>query len=86
MPTTMIMFRDGVSEGEYERVRNEECEAIRNAIAEIWKQAPKGMALPPTPKLVFVVVGKRCVILDCLMRNIYSLSIRHHIRMFPQYP
>lgn len=59
MPETLIMYRDGVSEGEYERVKSEECAAIREAIRSVWAKAPEGRAPPPVPRLVFIVVGKR---------------------------
>jgi eukaryotic translation initiation factor 2C len=68
MPSRLIFFRDGVSEGEFDRVRVEEVQRIRAAIAELWKQAPSGpKGPPPQPKLTFIVVGKR-----------------HHIRLFPE--
>jgi eukaryotic translation initiation factor 2C len=69
MPRIMVMYRDGVSEGEYERVKNEECAAIQGAINSVWMDAPRDDHgnTPPQPQIVFMVVGKR-----------------HHIRLFPQ--
>jgi eukaryotic translation initiation factor 2C len=61
MPATMVMFRDGVSEGEFEYVKTEEGAAIKSAIDQLWVNAPKDKngRPPPQPKLTFIVVGKR---------------------------
>ncbi|EDR04649.1 argonaute-like protein [Laccaria bicolor S238N-H82] len=52
-PGRIFFFRDGVSEGEYEKIRNEEIRAIDAAVGEVWG------ARTPKPKVTFVVVGKR---------------------------
>jgi hypothetical protein len=52
------MYRDGVSEGEFERVRQDECAAIKRAIDEVWAKRPVGYT-HGKPELCFIVVGKR---------------------------
>lgn len=68
----IVFYRDGVSEGEYERIREAEIGAINEAIHEIWTtgknfkdRAQMGKPVAK-PKLSFIVVGKR-----------------HHTLMFP---
>ncbi|KAJ4464674.1 Piwi domain-containing protein [Lentinula edodes] len=55
-PSQLIFFRDGVSEGEFAKVAEQEIMDIRAAIDKLWKimniQDPK-------PKFTFIVVGKR---------------------------
>eukprot|EP00246_Nothoceros_aenigmaticus_P001144 TRINITY_DN1150_c0_g1_i1.p1 TRINITY_DN1150_c0_g1~~TRINITY_DN1150_c0_g1_i1.p1 ORF type:complete len:895 (+),score=130.97 TRINITY_DN1150_c0_g1_i1:157-2841(+) len=73
-PEQIVYFRDGVSEGQFDIVLREECEAIRKAcIALGWgSEAPAGEParkkhkIDETPKITFVVVQKR-----------------HHTRLFP---
>jgi hypothetical protein len=58
-PDHILMFRDGVSEGEYETVKQGEGVEIQKAIERIWKDVPPNYA-HGKPKLTFIVVGKRC--------------------------
>ncbi|KAF8188322.1 argonaute-like protein [Pholiota molesta] len=55
-PKNIIFFRDGVSEGEYERVSQAEIQAIRDACTDVWA---KRKITDPLPLLTFIVVGKR---------------------------
>lgn len=54
LPGRLIMFRDGVSEGEFLTVQNEEVAQIKEALAEMYTGTKF-----PMPKLIFLVVGKR---------------------------
>ncbi|KAF7975299.1 hypothetical protein HWV62_10070 [Athelia sp. TMB] len=69
-PFRIIIYRDGVSEGEYDIVEETEIAAVSAAIDDCYAEwVAKGL-IPPTaekPKLTFVIVGKR-----------------HHIRFFPK--
>ncbi|KAI5117809.1 hypothetical protein M0805_004569 [Coniferiporia weirii] len=69
LPFRILVYRDGVSEGEYLQVASSEFEAIKDAIAKVWKGAPESVSKPPIEdvKVTFVVVGKR-----------------HHVRFFPR--
>ncbi|KAJ8929622.1 hypothetical protein NQ314_017664, partial [Rhamnusium bicolor] len=51
-PETIIFFRDGVSEGQFEQVRNAEIRAIRSACKRIQRTDYE-------PKITFLVVQKR---------------------------
>ncbi|KAJ7756861.1 argonaute-like protein [Mycena maculata] len=55
-PNRIIVFRDGVSEGEVESVRTAEIAAIQGACARLWKE--KRLTIP-LPKITFIVVVKR---------------------------
>ncbi|KAJ8580446.1 hypothetical protein M405DRAFT_938749, partial [Rhizopogon salebrosus TDB-379] len=55
-PKRIIFFRDGLSEGEYAGVSNEEIEDIKGAIDDIWRDKRLNMG---KPELTFIVVGKR---------------------------
>ncbi|KAF7322559.1 Argonaute-like protein [Mycena chlorophos] len=55
-PGRIFFYRDGVSEGEFEAVKNTEVTALKTAIDEIWKR--RGLT-DPKPKITFLVVGKR---------------------------
>ncbi|KAK0518600.1 Protein argonaute [Tilletia horrida] len=50
LPTSIIMFRDGVSEGQFAAAKQVEIKAIRDAIQEV---------KPGTIKLTYIVCGKR---------------------------
>ncbi|TEB35970.1 Piwi-domain-containing protein [Coprinellus micaceus] len=56
----IVFFRDGVSEGEYDAVKDVEVKAINAAIDALWATykplVNKGF---PKPKLTYLVVGKR---------------------------
>ncbi|KAK7023907.1 Argonaute-like protein [Favolaschia claudopus] len=61
-PHRIIFYRDGVSEGEMERVKAEEIIAIRNACIELWEEMrSKHKIRPdlPLPKITFICVVKR---------------------------
>ncbi|KAF9781277.1 Piwi domain-containing protein [Thelephora terrestris] len=55
IPERIVFFRDGVSEGEFSRVRDSEVEAIHDAIREVGRK----VKLTKPPKLTFIIVGKR---------------------------
>ncbi|KAJ7261353.1 Piwi domain-containing protein [Mycena haematopus] len=55
-PANVVFFRDGVSEGEFAIVKQEEILQINQAFDRVWNAV--GLKLPK-PKLTFVVVGKR---------------------------
>jgi eukaryotic translation initiation factor 2C len=55
----IIMFRDGVSEGQYQEVLDVELTAIRTAVAHIHEQTMKALGQPFQPKITFVIVTKR---------------------------
>ncbi|KAI0811262.1 Piwi domain-containing protein [Irpex lacteus] len=52
-PSTLVVFRDGVSEGEYAQLENSEIQQINDLLLEARKQ------FNHTTKLVYIVVGKR---------------------------
>ncbi|KAF9036856.1 Piwi domain-containing protein [Panaeolus papilionaceus] len=58
-PTRIIFFRDGVSEGEYDKVRRVELAAIQSAIDRLWTKLGLKESVAPKPKITFIVVGKR---------------------------
>ncbi|KAK0444183.1 Piwi-domain-containing protein [Armillaria borealis] len=51
LPKRLIFFRDGVSEGEFKRVLDQELPLLQNAC--------KDAGMNPPPKITFIVVGKR---------------------------
>lgn len=61
----IVFYRDGVSEGEFDIVKNTEIEEIKRAMQRVWDTTPniqqmkqKGHKVP-LPRLTFIVVGKR---------------------------
>jgi eukaryotic translation initiation factor 2C len=59
-PERIIMFRDGVSEGEFETVRDRERADIRRAIDQVFfERYPKHTGLKI--QIVFLIVGKRYI-------------------------
>ncbi|KAI0934439.1 hypothetical protein AcV5_006280 [Taiwanofungus camphoratus] len=56
LPSKIIFYRDGVSEGEYAQVAKVEVEAIECALREIPMFANPQVS---KPKIVFIIVGKR---------------------------
>ena len=52
-PSRLIMFRDGVSEGQFQTVMAQELTAIRNACLEIQKDQQY------RPRITYIVVQKR---------------------------
>ncbi|KAJ7445757.1 argonaute-like protein [Mycena galericulata] len=56
-PARIVVYRDGVSEGEQVAVKDAEIEALKTACREVWREAgEKGL---PLPTLSFIVVVKR---------------------------
>ncbi|KAF9261759.1 Piwi-domain-containing protein [Marasmius fiardii PR-910] len=53
-PGSIYVFRDGVSEGEFERVRQAEFQVIKQLTMTKYKEL--GL---PSPKVTFIIVGKR---------------------------
>ncbi|KAG7086247.1 hypothetical protein E1B28_002217 [Marasmius oreades] len=53
-PRSIYFFRDGVSEGEFERVRQGEFYTMKKLTERKYKELGK-----PPPKLTFIIVGKR---------------------------
>ncbi|KAK7472435.1 hypothetical protein VKT23_000550 [Stygiomarasmius scandens] len=53
-PTRIIIFRDGVSEGEFERVREGELGVVRETLKKLYKEINR-----PLPTITFIIVGKR---------------------------
>ncbi|KAK0472793.1 ribonuclease H-like domain-containing protein [Armillaria novae-zelandiae] len=51
LPKRLIFFRDGVSEGEFQRVLDQELPLLQDAC--------KDAGMNPPPKITFVIVGKR---------------------------
>ncbi|CAA7260881.1 unnamed protein product [Cyclocybe aegerita] len=57
-PKRLIFFRDGVSEGEYQRVAEQELVWIREGIDALWLE--KGvLGKVPQPMITFIIVTKR---------------------------
>lgn len=52
LPDQIIFYRDGVAEGQFEKVMNEEVELLKRAFNKFY--SPK-----PPPKLTFIIVQKR---------------------------
>ncbi|CAG8445167.1 6244_t:CDS:10 [Dentiscutata heterogama] len=52
LPDQIIFYRDGVAEGQFEKVMNEEVELLKRAFVKFY--SPK-----PPPKLTFIIVQKR---------------------------
>nr|GAT51090.1 argonaute-like protein [Mycena chlorophos] len=57
-PKSILFLRDGVSEGEMDRVQQTEIQVIQEACAEVW-QEKNILGKMPLPKLTFIVVVKR---------------------------
>ncbi|EIM82440.1 Piwi-domain-containing protein [Stereum hirsutum FP-91666 SS1] len=68
LPCNIFFYRDGVSEGEYDKIKAEEGIAIDAAYADCLANVSLKFDVKPLPKprVIFLVVGKR-----------------HHIRFFP---
>lgn len=56
LPENLLIYRDGVSEGQYQTVLDEELPRVRNACAKIY---PAPMTSSGLPRISIVVVGKR---------------------------
>ncbi|KAF9267239.1 Piwi-domain-containing protein [Marasmius fiardii PR-910] len=77
VPERVFFFRDGILEGEFERVGVYEIQEIEKGFEAAWGKYLKVMerlrvqvaipAMPPVPKITYVVVGKR-----------------HHVSFFPE--
>jgi eukaryotic translation initiation factor 2C len=62
LPENMLMYRDGVSESQYDDVRNNEIPQLQDAFNDAYEflnQGRSAKANPPKFRLTFVVVGKR---------------------------
>jgi eukaryotic translation initiation factor 2C len=71
-PERIIMFRDGVSEGEFETVSNRECADIRRAIEQVFFKRNPNYTGPKT-QIVFLIVGKRYIrLLRYMMPDLIS--------------
>ncbi|KAF7359349.1 Argonaute-like protein [Mycena sanguinolenta] len=57
-PANILFFRDGVSEGEFTTVKNEEISQINEALERVWT-AVEPLAEEPKPNVTFIIVGKR---------------------------
>ncbi|KAF7311608.1 Argonaute-like protein [Mycena kentingensis (nom. inval.)] len=55
-PEYIIFYRDGVSEGEMQKVQQYEIQAIKDACQEVWTEKK---VEGPLPKITFIVVVKR---------------------------
>ncbi|TFK39399.1 argonaute-like protein [Crucibulum laeve] len=55
-PQRIFFYRDGVSEGEFSKIREIEIPAVQAAIQAAWQE---NKARDPLPKVTFIVVGKR---------------------------
>jgi eukaryotic translation initiation factor 2C len=56
LPENILVYRDGVSESQYQTVLNEEVPLLRRACRDMYPPADQGKGLP---RLTLVVVGKR---------------------------
>ncbi|KAJ2932197.1 hypothetical protein H1R20_g4884, partial [Candolleomyces eurysporus] len=90
--SNIIVFRDGVSEGEYKRIAAEEIEIIEATIRYNFENHPKIKGTgTPLPKLTFVVVGKRYVAASIILsryKQILTVFLTfvicsHHTLLFP---
>lgn len=55
-PYHLVLFRDGLSEGEYAKAADKEIQAIRDAIDALWAETG---AKEEKPLLTYIVVGKK---------------------------
>ncbi|KII94793.1 hypothetical protein PLICRDRAFT_192151 [Plicaturopsis crispa FD-325 SS-3] len=56
LPMRIFFYRDGLSEGEYRVVAQDEIASVRAALASVWQRLKCPL---PQPTLTFIVVGKR---------------------------
>lgn len=56
LPENILVYRDGVSEGQYDLCRNIEIPAMRKACEQVYPPALKQKGLP---RMTFIIVGKR---------------------------
>jgi len=56
LPENILVYRDGVSEGEYRLVRDLEVPALKKACSEVY---PADMTKKDLPRITFIIVGKR---------------------------
>lgn len=93
-PKTLVFFRDGVSEGEFDQVAQHEIAEIRGQFFALCSQglaeaqhvdAFKEIGILPTkwPRIVFIVVTKRYAAVSDLSPVCETLTVpRHHVRFF----
>ncbi|KAI6110019.1 Piwi domain-containing protein [Pisolithus sp. B1] len=55
-PQRLVLFRDGLSEGEYAQAATKEIQAIKDALDALWKERSVNR---PKPLLTYIVVGKK---------------------------
>lgn len=58
-PRRLIFYRDGISEGEFDKVAKLEIEEIKEALARVWEMNKEVLQKTPFPPLTYIVVGKR---------------------------
>lgn len=56
LPENILVYRDGVSEGQYQTVYDEEIPRLRDAFAELY---PADLTKKNLPRLTVIIVGKR---------------------------
>ena len=56
LPANLILYRDGVSEGQYQKVLDDELPAIKKAISNMYSPAEVNQGIP---RLAIIIVGKR---------------------------
>ncbi|KAK6440392.1 hypothetical protein LTR95_003383 [Oleoguttula sp. CCFEE 5521] len=56
LPTNLVLYRDGVSEGQYQTVLDHELPAIKKAISSIYSPMEVKQGVP---RLLIIIVGKR---------------------------
>ncbi|KAI9021138.1 Piwi domain-containing protein [Hyaloraphidium curvatum] len=59
LPTRIIVYRDGVSEGQFQTVLDEEAARIKSAVAQLNERRKREGQAEYAPKLTFIVVQKR---------------------------
>jgi eukaryotic translation initiation factor 2C len=84
-PSVLFILRDGLSDGEFAKVGDEEIQDVQGtrkmcrlcifnsvlgAIDEAWQH----LSNHPKPKVTYIVVGKRFVILSCWLHKLTSVK------------
>lgn len=82
-PKNLVVFRDGVSEGEYAQLENSEIQSLEGILYDIDGMGSMVVTIMVClalladlqqrtghkTNLIFIVVGKRCVSLTCVLRT-----------------
>ncbi|PPQ82370.1 hypothetical protein CVT25_008331 [Psilocybe cyanescens] len=58
-PKRLIFFRDGISEGEFDKVAPLEIAEIKAAFSDLWVKMGVSPQQSPFPRVTYIVVGKR---------------------------